>query len=415
MVWKKEDQLLWVGTTKVARDERIRLTDTSIEIVNVRPGDSGDYSCSLNTEQKMNLTVTLDILEPAKVRRFPEDGRVLARKGESLKLECLGEGNPTPIITWSRSQGRLLPNEVETETGPILNFNSVGRQEAGRYQCTASNGVGQPAILTFDLHVLYPPEIEIERSWIHTGVGQEANLICNVHAEPSANVLWYRDDRVIVPSENRLLESSGNKHTLMLHYVEEADFGLYSCTAENNLGRSSQNIELSGRPSRAIFKSEPMGLSADAFNLTWRIDSYAPIEEYRLMFRKLQYNDSDDVVREWSSIIIPGSSQQMHSGSGSSLKHHKQWFLLEDLETGSVYEATVTAKNRYGTSELSEAFQFYTLGLENVPNVKNLEAKDVAGYEIGAINSHGIRPHATVTLCLLAVAVTLLLKTTSNL
>ena len=33
----------------------------------------------------------------------------------------------------------------------------------------------------------------------------------------------------------------------MLHYVEEADFGLYSCTAENNLGRSSQNIELSGK------------------------------------------------------------------------------------------------------------------------------------------------------------------------
>ena len=27
-----------------------------------------------------------------------------------------------------------------------------------------------------------------------------------------------------------------------------------------------------------------------------------------------------------------------------------------------MYEATVTAKNRYGTSEMSEAFQFYTLG-----------------------------------------------------
>ena len=62
MVWKKEDQLLWVGSTKVARDERIRLTDTSIEIVDVRPKDSGDYSCSLNTEQKMNLTITLDVL-----------------------------------------------------------------------------------------------------------------------------------------------------------------------------------------------------------------------------------------------------------------------------------------------------------------------------------------------------------------
>ena len=43
----------------------------------------------------------------------------------------------------------------------------------------------------------------------------------------------------------------------------------------------------SGRPSRAIFKSEPMGNSADSYNLTWKIDSYAPIEEYKLMFRKL--------------------------------------------------------------------------------------------------------------------------------
>lgn len=42
-----------------------------------------------------------------------------------------------------------------------------------------------------------------------------------------------------------------------------------------------------GRPSRAIFKSEPMGNSADSYNLTWKIDSYAPIEEYKLMFRKL--------------------------------------------------------------------------------------------------------------------------------
>ena len=62
-------------------------------------------------------------------------------------------------------------------------------------------------------------------------------------------VLWYREERVIVPSDTRILESSNNKHTLILRNVEEADFGLYSCTADNLLGRSSQNIELSGRHS----------------------------------------------------------------------------------------------------------------------------------------------------------------------
>lgn len=31
-----------------------------------------------------------------------------------------------------------------------------------------------------------------------------------------------------------------------------------------------------------------MGNSADSYNLTWKIDSYAPIEEYKVTMRKLQ-------------------------------------------------------------------------------------------------------------------------------
>lgn len=38
---------------------------------------------------------------------------------------------------------------------------------------------------------LDPPEIEIERSWIHTGVHQEAYLTCIVHAEPGATVYCF--------------------------------------------------------------------------------------------------------------------------------------------------------------------------------------------------------------------------------
>jgi len=319
------------------------------------------------------------ISEPAQVRRFPEEGRILASKGESVKLECLGEGNPMPTIQWTKP-GRLLPNGAETFEGPILNFNAVGRQEVGVYQCTADNGISAPATATIDLRVQYPPEIEIERSWIHTGLHQEALLTCFVHAEPPANVLWYRDERVIVPSDTRILGSSNNKYTLILRNIQESDFGLYSCNADNKLGRSSQNIELSGRPSRSVFKSEPMGMSVDSYNLTWKIDSYAPIEEYKLMFRKLQFNESEDLNRTWNSIIIPKTQKDAQS------KHHREWFLLDHLETGAMYEATVTAKNRYGTSEMSEAFQFYTLGPEYIPNVKNLEVKDMGGMENG---SHG--------------------------
>lgn len=40
--------------------------------------------------------------EPAKVRRFPEEGRIQVRKGDTVTLRCLGEGNPFPTIRWSK-------------------------------------------------------------------------------------------------------------------------------------------------------------------------------------------------------------------------------------------------------------------------------------------------------------------------
>jgi len=395
VIWRREGKLLTANATKVERDERLAIAGTSIVIERVTAADSGLYTCEINADSPMNITVVLDVLEPARVRRFPEDGRLLAHKGEAVKLECLGEGNPIPTIQWNKP-GRLLPNGAETLEGPVLNFNSVGRQEVGVYECVADNGISPPVTATIDLRVLYPPEIEIERSWIHTGVHQEALLTCFVHAEPAANVLWYRDERVIVPSDTRILESSNNKYTLILRNVQELDFGLYSCNADNKLGRSSQNIQLSGRPSRSVFQSEPMGMSVDSYNLTWKIDSFAPIEEYKLMFRKLQFNESEDLNRTWNSVIIPKTQKEAQN------KHHREWFLLDHLETGAMYEATVTAKNRYGTSEMSEAFQFYTLGPEYIPNVKNLEVKDIGGMDNG--NKSSARRLAAVFWGVLLVA-----------
>ena len=34
-----------------------------------------------------------------------------------------------------------------------------------------------------------PPEIEVEKDWVHTGEGREAELVCIVHAEPPAEVI----------------------------------------------------------------------------------------------------------------------------------------------------------------------------------------------------------------------------------
>jgi len=38
------------------------------------------------------------------------------------------------------------------------------------------------------VQILDPPEIEVERVWVHSGEGNEALLVCIVNAEPHAEV-----------------------------------------------------------------------------------------------------------------------------------------------------------------------------------------------------------------------------------
>lgn len=60
-----------------------------------------------------------------------------------------------------------------------------------------------------------------------------------------------------------------------------------SCVADNTLGRSKKYMELSGRPGPAEFHSAPWSKSPDTYNLTWKVDSYPPLQEVRLLYRKL--------------------------------------------------------------------------------------------------------------------------------
>ena len=60
-------------------------------------------------------------------------------------------------------------------------------------------------------------------------------------------VKWYRDTMLLDPNEFRLMEQFGIRKTLVLRKVRQQDFGNYSCSAENHLGKSRAFIEVSGK------------------------------------------------------------------------------------------------------------------------------------------------------------------------
>ena len=141
-----------------------------------------------------------------------------------------------------------MPNGADSIQGSVLTFSDISRKHAGTYVCLASNGFGKDATASIKVLVEYEPEIEVEELFIHSQPGDQAELVCNLHAMPAPTVVW-RKDGVDVTSEtksNVRIRNTGHRHSLTINAVEKEDFGEYSCMATNSLGTMEKNIEISG-------------------------------------------------------------------------------------------------------------------------------------------------------------------------
>ena len=71
-------------------------------------------------------------------------GEQIVKKGDEVNLFCLAEGNPAPTITWTKVADNSRVNFPLTIRGS---------QDEGLYKCTATNGVGNPAIKVVNMTV----------------------------------------------------------------------------------------------------------------------------------------------------------------------------------------------------------------------------------------------------------------------
>ncbi|XP_026467218.1 limbic system-associated membrane protein-like isoform X2 [Ctenocephalides felis] len=406
LAWKRGIAVLTAGTVKVSPDPRLRLVEGySLEIRDAGPQDAGDYVCQIGTFEPREITHTVEIMVPPRIHHVTSNGRLQVKMGSPVRLECAASGNPPPVITWSR-KNNLLPSGEETQQSPTLNFDKMDRHQGGVYLCTASNGVGQPVTQQIVLHVLYPPEIVVERQIVYSGEGQEAQLVCIVYGEAQPEVLWYRDTLLLDTTERRITETRGAKHTLFIRKVQSSDFGNYTCVADNQLGKSRKTVTLTGRPKVAVFQSGPTSQWRDRYNISWAVDSHAPVEEFKLFFRRLptqgilgdsgvlpgdlageqlqplqhqsQQHGRRPMRRENDTHLLHGYNGYM-IGSHSSGWGRNEWrdvvlpamplsqaytqsmsYVIRGLQPDAQYEAQVQSRNRYGWSLASKKFTFTT-------------------------------------------------------
>lgn len=108
--------------------------------------------------------------------------------------------------------------------------------------------------------------------------------------------------------------------------------------------------------------SQPFSRGRDFYNLSWVVTSWPPLDEVRLLWRRVQMNETYQTPGKWHDVILapnPLTAGIGHVGNGG---RHEASYMIRPLQPGAMYEAIVQAKNRYGWNEVSDLYKFYTRG-----------------------------------------------------
>uniref|UniRef100_A0A1I8NHV3 Ig-like domain-containing protein n=1 Tax=Musca domestica TaxID=7370 RepID=A0A1I8NHV3_MUSDO len=268
VAWIKSDSkaILGIHTHMVSLNPRLSVTHNGhntwkLHISHVQLNDSGSYMCQVNTDPMKSQSGHLTVVVPPDILNHPEQNleENLTNEGGTITLICSATGVPMPTVQWRREGGKeiILRTEsrekqvVKTVEGERLVLGNVHRTDMGGYLCIASNGIPPSVSKRFDVHVNFPPSIKAVNQLVGAPVEREVTLECIVEVYPKPLNGWYRNEgNIKLHNGNKynISESMINMYTwhlnLTIRHLTKADFGAYSCSSVNALGKSEARIRL---------------------------------------------------------------------------------------------------------------------------------------------------------------------------
>ncbi|KAM9750835.1 cell adhesion molecule L1-like a isoform 3-T5 [Menidia menidia] len=176
-------------------------------------------------------------------------------KGETLELECIPGGFPTPRITWMKMGESLTGRIALSNFNKVLTINAVDKKDEGKYMCTAENSAGR-AVHYFDVVVREPPAwlTEPPESQLST-IGSNVSIKCSVSGNPPPEILWMKNGEKLkddLLNNRRVLDD-----TMEIQKARPEDSGVYQCEAFNEHGRILANTNI------MVMNTAPRILSKD--------------------------------------------------------------------------------------------------------------------------------------------------------
>uniref|UniRef100_A0A8C2D4Y6 Peroxidasin n=1 Tax=Cyprinus carpio TaxID=7962 RepID=A0A8C2D4Y6_CYPCA len=129
------------GGSPLPNDRRhVVLSSGSLRISRVALHDQGQYECqAVSPVGTVRAAVHLNILPV--FTSAPRDTTV--ESGSDVQIPCSAQGEPTPIITWSKDGVQITESgKFHINPDGYLEVQDVGLADGGRYECVARNSIG---------------------------------------------------------------------------------------------------------------------------------------------------------------------------------------------------------------------------------------------------------------------------------
>ncbi|CAJ1060969.1 hemicentin-1 [Xyrichtys novacula] len=161
-------------------NNRIRQLDNgSLAIYGTVSEDAGSYMCvATNDAGVVERSVTLTLQRAPTIVVEPVETVVDA--GTTVLLNCQADGEPTPMMEWSRQGRPLLGNDrFSTLSNGSLRISSAQKEDTAEYECVARNLLGSVLVrvtLTVRVHGGFSEWAEWGPCSVSCGVGSQKRL-----------------------------------------------------------------------------------------------------------------------------------------------------------------------------------------------------------------------------------------------
>ncbi|XP_035219934.1 Down syndrome cell adhesion molecule-like protein Dscam2, partial [Stegodyphus dumicola] len=264
---------------------------------------NGNYTCiSTNDVASGSYSATLTVKVPPRWILEPSDIATVA--GRPARIDCQADGVPQPHVRWKMATSQppeqfktiVSSSHIHILVNGSLNFRSVEATDSGQYLCEANNGVGPGLSAVVRLTVHSAPHFLTKFLVVSTRRGEKAVIECFPEGDQPMSFTWRKNGVPLdLSKEHRYTQmtetvSTGERSKLIIEKAERKDSAMVTCTATNDYGEDSINIQVTVQDiPDAPQNLEIHDVASRSVRLTWKrpFDGNFPITRYTIMWRQI--------------------------------------------------------------------------------------------------------------------------------